>query len=333
MRGFRLRSALPLRPQLAVEQLEDRAQPALLMLAAAEHGLNVGLHLGIGSDHANHSAAVEVSLPATANPHAVVVLALHFGTPSTPTTPPVVTPPVVTPPVITPPVISPTDPDPVAPPASGGHGFSSLSAAANAAAQQSFTAAVIAAASGSFAALLPPSATVTAVSGGPSANPTDSRGAGASQEFGATPSSTAPVLYNFFTEAPSANASRFALNPTFAPGTDANPKVALAVVPAQASQPSRVSDAAEVVVPELVLPPIVVDAGAVIPAAEVAIPNAAPVAVEETATTWTWPVLGIVGAVSASWAVRRHWLKMKLGAARRPENWRDYLLGLDFDRA
>ena len=95
----------------------------------------------------------------------------------------------------------------------------------------------------------------------------------------------------------------------------------------------RVADSpTEAVLPEVVLPPIVVDADATTPA-EAVVPTALVVPVENTISPWTWAAMGVVGIAGASWAVQRYWLKSKLAAARRPDDWRRDQLGLDFDLA
>lgn len=335
MRGLRSRPASPLRSQLAIEQLEDRAQPAALLLLGDTAFVVPGLHLALG--HSPPSATVEISLPATANQHAVFEITLHFGAPTTPGDPPSTpgsdpsTPPIGTPPTVIPPTVTPTTGGngSASSPASSGNGLSSLFLAREAAAQASFLTAL--AAARSSAALLPPGAGSSSAAIAPSANPADSRTAGGSQQSPSAFPATGPVIYNYFVEPTAPRVTQFSLTPT--PFADANPKVASAAVPVQATSPQRVVNVPVQDIPALVMPPIVVDADAAVPVAEVAVPEVLTASPEAAFPSWTWTAVGLAGVAGASWAAHRYWLKSKPAAARRPSDWRGYLLGLDFDNA
>jgi len=343
MRRLFARPDSPSRFRASVEELEDRAQPALLTFAVGVPALSFETQVSFFAAHGNAG----VTLPPQANQHAQIVVALHTGSNSPPTTPP--TNPTTNPPT-SPPATDPTptqtsanatgsSPSPTPTPTSaGGPGgitptaFAFLASVAGAIPTAATSAASSPAASGPAGAvsslLLPPDA--TALAGDATALPVLAREAPTelvdAQAGIPTFPAPAPILYLRGLSAPErpelfGNTNRLAVY-------DAANPLPNSVSPPVAPAPDRTQEVAEgaLTLPQLF--PVVAENE---PAAPVAAPPVPTEASEEGTSPWVWAatVAGVVAGTS--WLLHRH-LRKSMPSAQPVRDWRDYPLGLDVDR-
>jgi hypothetical protein len=326
------------RSRLHIEELECRAQPAVL-------DFTISIHVFENPAPAHEAASANVALPTQANQHAQTEIIIHFGGSSAPptdsgggsgstgsgsgegsggTTASSGTPPAFASPssfTLVSSGFATSTPSGTFSSVLAREIASQLSAAMPTVAT-SFSAATL-------GLLLPPGQSANAATVPQTTNPAFLPNAPAAQTFASDGSRQFPGAASIpylSDEAPVAF-TQFDVPAAFAVSANARP----AAVPVKASQrlDRAIEAPADVIAPAVLLQAPVEEEA---PAADEPVALAAPVAMDEPISPWVYASVLGAAAAGTAWVVWQYWLKPPTAARPDDRAWRTYLLGLDFNR-